>query len=89
MNIDSIRNGYVLDHIKAGASMEIYRLLGLDKDRVNVFGGGVSLGHPLGASGARILVTLLTVLERKNAHLGCAAVCNGGGGASALIVERL
>ena len=65
------------------------RLLGLDKDRVNVFGGGVSLGHPLGASGARILVTLLTVLERKNAHLGCAAVCNGGGGASALIVERL
>lgn len=65
------------------------RLLGLDAAKVNVLGGGVSLGHPLGASGARIVVTLLTVLERKNARLGCATICNGGGGASALIIERL
>lgn len=65
------------------------RLLDIDKDRVNIFGGAVSLGHPLGASGARIVVTLLTVLARRNARLGCAAICNGGGGASALIVERL
>ena len=50
---------------------------------------GFRWGTPWGPSGARILVTLLTVLERKNARLGCAAVCNGGGGASALIVERL
>lgn len=65
------------------------RLLDIDKDRVNIFGGAVSLGHPLGASGARILVTLLTILARKNARLGCAVVCNGGGGASAMILERL
>ncbi len=65
------------------------RLLDIDKARVNVYGGGVSLGHPLGSSGARILVTLLTVLERKDARYGCAAICNGGGGASAVVVERV
>ena len=65
------------------------RLLDIDKNRVNVYGGGVSLGHPLGSSGARILVTLLTVLERKDARYGCAAICNGGGGASAVVVERV
>lgn len=65
------------------------RLLDIDKDRLNIFGGGVSLGHPLGASGARILVTLLTVLQRKGARTGCAAVCNGGGGASATVIERI
>jgi acetyl-CoA C-acetyltransferase len=65
------------------------RLLDIDKTRVNVYGGGVSLGHPLGSSGARILVTLLTVLERKDARYGCAAICNGGGGASAVVVERI
>ena len=63
--------------------------LGLDQERVNIFGGGVSLGHPLGASGARILTTLLSVLEQKNGRYGLAAICNGGGGASAIIVERL
>ena len=65
------------------------RLLDIDKDRVNIYGGGVSLGHPLGSSGARILVTLLTVLSRKNAKRGCAAICNGGGGASAIVIEKL
>ncbi|MDD4820904.1 MAG: acetyl-CoA C-acyltransferase [Flavobacteriales bacterium] len=65
------------------------RLLDIDKDHVNIYGGGVSLGHPLGSSGARILVTLMTVLSRKNAHFGCAAVCNGGGGASAVVIERV
>jgi acetyl-CoA C-acetyltransferase len=63
--------------------------LGLDQERVNVFGGAVSLGHPLGASGARIVTTLLSVLEQKNARYGLAAICNGGGGASAVIVERI
>ncbi|MBE9464575.1 acetyl-CoA C-acyltransferase [Dyadobacter subterraneus] len=63
--------------------------LGLDQERVNVFGGGVSLGHPLGASGARIITTLLSVLEQKNGRYGLAAICNGGGGASAIIVEKL
>jgi len=64
------------------------KLLGLQDDRVNVNGGAVSLGHPLGCSGARILVTLLNILEQNNAKIGAAAICNGGGGASALILQR-
>ena len=64
------------------------KLLGLKDTTVNVNGGAVSLGHPLGCSGARILVTLLHVLEQNNAKTGAAAICNGGGGASAIIVER-
>lgn len=65
------------------------KLLGLSDKNVNVHGGAVSLGHPLGCSGARILVTLLGVLKHEGAKLGAAALCNGGGGASAIIVERL
>ncbi|HEY4538485.1 MAG TPA: acetyl-CoA C-acyltransferase [Faecalibacter sp.] len=65
------------------------QLLGLDADKVNVNGGAVSLGHPLGNSGSRILVTLLNVLEQNNAKYGGAAICNGGGGASAMIIEKL
>ena len=64
------------------------KILGLDDKNVNVNGGAVSLGHPLGCSGARILITLLNVLEQNNAKLGAAAICNGGGGASAIIVEK-
>lgn len=64
------------------------KLLGLNDSNVNVNGGAVSLGHPLGCSGARILVTLINVLEQNNANLGAAAICNGGGGASAIIIER-
>jgi acetyl-CoA C-acetyltransferase len=60
----------------------------LDNDKVNVNGGAVALGHPLGASGARIVVTLLHVLSQKNAKIGVAGICNGGGGASALVIER-
>lgn len=64
------------------------KLLGLDDHNVNVNGGAVSLGHPLGCSGARILVTLINVLEQNKSRLGAAAICNGGGGASAIIIER-
>ena len=64
------------------------KLLGLKDDKVNVNGGAVSLGHPLGCSGARIIVTLLNVLEQNNAKTGAAAICNGGGGASAMVIER-
>lgn len=64
------------------------KLLGLTDDRVNVNGGAVSLGHPLGCSGARIIVTLLNVLEQNDAKIGAAAICNGGGGASAMVLER-
>lgn len=64
------------------------KLLGLEASKINVNGGAVSLGHPLGCSGARIIVTLLNVLQQNNAKLGAAAICNGGGGASAIVIER-
>jgi len=63
------------------------KLLGLSEDRVNLHGGAVALGHPLGASGARIVTTLLGVLRQTKGKIGCAGICNGGGGASALVVE--
>jgi acetyl-CoA C-acetyltransferase len=62
-------------------------LLNLDPDKVNVHGGAVSLGHPLGCSGARIIVTLLHVLKQNNAKIGAAGICNGGGGASAMVIS--
>src|SRR5690554_992617 len=65
------------------------KILGLDESRVNVNGGAVSLGHPLGCSGTRIVVTLLNVLKQNNAKIGAAAICNGGGGASAMVIERI
>ena len=64
------------------------KILDLDLAKVNVNGGAVSLGHPLGCSGARIVVTLLNVLKQNNAKTGGAAICNGGGGASAIVLER-
>ena len=64
------------------------KILGLNDTNVNVNGGAVSLGHPLGCSGVRILITLLNVLEQNDAKIGAAAICNGGGGASAVIIER-
>lgn len=63
--------------------------LELDPDQVNVFGGAVSLGHPLGASGARILTTLNSVLSQKDGTVGVAGICNGGGGASAMVIEKV
>ncbi len=64
------------------------KILNLNPDKVNVNGGAVSLGHPLGASGARIIVTLINVLKQNNAKYGAAGICNGGGGASALVIEN-
>ncbi|MBF45945.1 MAG: acetyl-CoA C-acyltransferase [Flavobacteriales bacterium] len=64
-------------------------ILGLDPSKVNVNGGAVSLGHPLGCSGARIIVTLLNVLKQNNAKIGAAGICNGGGGASAMVIEMI
>ncbi len=65
------------------------KILGLKDDKVNVNGGAVSLGHPLGASGVRILITLLNVLRQNDAKIGAAAICNGGGGASAMVIEKI
>lgn len=63
--------------------------LGLNPEQVNIFGGAVALGHPLGCSGARIVTTLCNVLQQKEAHIGVAGICNGGGGASAMVIERI
>ncbi len=70
-------------------TMAFNQVMDLNEDKVNVFGGAVSLGHPLGTSGARIVTTLNNVLQQKNGTLGCAAICNGGGGASAMVIERV
>jgi acetyl-CoA C-acetyltransferase len=64
------------------------KILNLDNEKVNINGGAVSLGHPLGCSGVRIIITLLNVLEQNNGKIGAAAICNGGGGASAIIIEK-
>lgn len=63
------------------------QLLGFDMDKTNVYGGAIAIGHPLGASGARILCTLISVLKQEGGRYGLAAICNGGGGASAVVVE--
>ncbi|MEN8137687.1 MAG: acetyl-CoA C-acyltransferase [Bacteroidota bacterium] len=73
----------------AVVSLANMKLMEMDPDKTNINGGAVSLGHPLGCSGARIMVTLLNVLEQNNAKYGLAGICNGGGGASAMIIEKL
>ncbi len=73
----------------AVVALAFERLLGVDHAQTNVFGGAVALGHPLGASGARIVTTLNNVLHQKDATLGLAAICNGGGGATAIVIERV
>lgn len=73
----------------AVVTLAFNKVLDVDVDKVNVFGGAVSIGHPLGASGARIITTLNNVLHQKEAKYGLAAICNGGGGASSIIIERV
>ncbi|MBC6426242.1 MAG: acetyl-CoA C-acyltransferase [Ekhidna sp.] len=63
--------------------------LGLENEKLNVNGGAVAIGHPLGASGARIIATLISVLSQKDGKIGCAGICNGGGGASAIVIEKV
>ncbi len=63
--------------------------LNIDKNKVNVNGGAVSLGHPLGNSGSRIIVTLINVLKQNGGKIGAAGICNGGGGASAMVIENV
>ncbi|KAL3510051.1 hypothetical protein ACH5RR_029452 [Cinchona calisaya] len=78
---------YEINEAFAVVALANQKLLGLNPEKVNVHGGAVSLGHPLGCSGARILVTLLGVLRQKNGKYGVGGVCNGGGGASAIVLE--
>ncbi len=80
---------YEINEAFAVVAIANNRLLQLDPEKVNVFGGAVSLGHPIGCSGARITTTLTTVLKKKNGKIGVAGICNGGGGASAMVLEKL
>lgn len=80
---------YEINEAYAAVAIANMQLLGLHATNVNVYGGAVAIGHPLGASGARILCTLLSVLKQEGGRYGVAAICNGGGGASAIVVEYL
>jgi acetyl-CoA C-acetyltransferase len=80
---------YEINEAFSAVALANNKLLGLTPDRVNVNGGAVALGHPLGASGARIVTTLINVLKQNNASIGAAGICNGGGGASAMVIERI
>lgn len=80
---------YEINEAFSAVAIANQRLLGLDLETLNVFGGAVALGHPLGCSGTRITGTLCSVLKANNATIGVAGICNGGGGASAIVLERL
>lgn len=80
---------YELNEAFAVVGLANMKLMDLDPSKVNVNGGAVSLGHPLGASGARVIVTLINVLKQNNAKYGAAGICNGGGGATALVIENM
>jgi acetyl-CoA C-acetyltransferase len=78
---------FELNEAFAAQSIAVCRRLGLDEERVNVHGGAIALGHPIGASGARVLTTLLHEMARRGARLGVAALCIGGGQAIAMVVR--
>ena len=88
LNMEDI-SYWELNEAFAVVGLENTKRMKLDAAKVNVNGGAVSIGHPLGASGARIIVTLLNVLKQNNAKYGAAGICNGGGGASAMVIENL
>ncbi|MGY6523260.1 MAG: acetyl-CoA C-acyltransferase [Mongoliitalea sp.] len=80
---------YEINEAFSAVALANQKELNLDGDRLNVYGGAVSLGHPLGASGARIIATLNSVLHQKDGKIGVAGICNGGGGASAIVIEKV
>jgi len=80
---------YELNEAFSVVGLANIKILGLDPNKVNVNGGAVSLGHPLGSSGSRIIVSLINVLKQNNGKIGAAGICNGGGGASAMIIELI
>ncbi|MDX5345946.1 MAG: acetyl-CoA C-acetyltransferase, partial [Hymenobacteraceae bacterium] len=80
---------YELNEAFSVVSLANNKNLNLTGENVNVFGGAVSLGHPLGASGARIVTTLCNVLDKKGGKIGVTGICNGGGGASAIVIEKV
>lgn len=82
-------NLFEVNEAFSSVTMAFYTELGIDPTKVNVHGGAVALGHPLGCSGARIVTTMLNALDKQNKEVGLAAICNGGGGASAMIIEKM
>ncbi|MFY0651741.1 MAG: acetyl-CoA C-acyltransferase [Cyclobacteriaceae bacterium] len=80
---------YEINEAFSAVAIANNRELGLSEDQVNVFGGAVAMGHPLGCSGARIITTLNSVLSEKNGSIGVAGICNGGGGATAIVIEKV
>lgn len=80
---------FEINEAYASVILSIQQLLNLDLNKVNVYGGAVAMGHPIGASGARIITTLTSVLKQEKGRYGIAAICNGGGGASAIVIENL
>lgn len=82
-------DAYEINEAFSVVALANMKLLDLSEEKVNLHGGAVALGHPLGASGARIVTTLLGVLREKGGKIGCAGICNGGGGASAIVIERM
>jgi acetyl-CoA C-acetyltransferase len=88
LNADDV-DYYELNEAFSVVGLANIKLLNLNADKVNVNGGAVSLGHPLGCSGARIIVTLINILKQNNAKIGAAGICNGGGGASAMVIENV
>lgn len=82
-------DAYEINEAFSVVALANMKILGLDESKVNLHGGAVALGHPLGCSGARIITTLLGVLKEKKGKVGCAGICNGGGGASAIVIESM
>lgn len=80
---------YEINEAFSAVAIANQKELNISPDRLNIYGGAVALGHPLGASGARIIATLNSVLSQKNGQIGVAGICNGGGGASALVIEKI
>lgn len=80
---------FEINEAYAAVALANQKILGLDPAKVNVYGGAVAIGHPLGASGARIICTLVSVLRQEKGKYGVAAICNGGGGATAIVIENL
>jgi acetyl-CoA C-acetyltransferase len=88
LSIDQV-DAFEINEAFSAVALANQKLLGIPHEKLNIFGGAVALGHPIGASGARILVTLLNVLSHIGGRYGTIGICNGGGGASAVIIERL
>ncbi|WP_260442511.1 acetyl-CoA C-acyltransferase [Elizabethkingia anophelis] len=80
---------YEINEAYASVILSMQELLGISPDKINIYGGTVAIGHPIGASGARILTTLTHVLQQENGKYGVAAICNGGGGATAIVIEKM